>query len=132
MAWAAAICSSSLLTCLEGEAAVVCVQKAASKPTCWLLLHHQGFTMSTVMYQGAATLTHLRVSGQIANCKGPCLQVRVSQRLAELARRPPVPVRISGRQVTEGPALERYLQGLIQQLSSTGETELLSSAPAQC
>ena len=62
----------------------------------------------------------------------PCLQVRVSQRLAELARRPPVPVRISGRQVTEGPALGRHLQGLIQQLSSTGEAEYLTSLPAQC
>ena len=59
----------------------------------------------------------------MAKYVGPCLQVRVSQRLAELACRPPVPVKISGRQVTEGPALERHLQGLIQQLSLTGEAE---------
>ena len=71
-------------------------------------------------------LTHLRVSGQIAKGMDPCLQVRVSQKLAELARRPPVPVKISGRQVTQGPALDRHLQGLIQQLSLTGEAEVLS------
>ena len=77
-------------------------------------------------------MSQSRVSGHAAQYTSPCLQVRVSQRLAELARRPPVPVKISGRQVTEGPALERHLQGLIQQLSLMGENKLLTSSPAQC
>ena len=77
-------------------------------------------------------MTQSHVTGQIARYMSPCLQVRVSQRLAELARRPPVPVKISGRQVTEGPALERHLQGLIQQLSSTGEAEWLTALSVLC
>lgn len=87
--------------------------------------------MSTLMLPRDRDDDAQSVSDQIAMCVGPCLQVRVSQRLAELARRPPVPVKISGPQVTEGPALERHLQGLIQQLSSTGEAELLMSSPAR-
>ena len=103
---------------------MLCAQKAASKSTSLLLWHHDGITMYTcILPRGRDVNSRTSLRPYIAKYVGPCLQVRVSQRLAELARRPPVPVKISGRQVTEGPALERHLQGLIQQLSLTGEAE---------